>query len=137
MRVQSANPVSQTAISWIEGSPEGVYKAPPGFIIVDRANGAVYFKSTQDEFNTGWIQIGGSPGGGAGNGFFPQVNSFQAVRDTVNPVLFKAVLSWGYASPSDGVLRIWRWEPTETGDDNDGNILESSFTSVGRWVQAL
>lgn len=137
MYVQSGNPISQSHISWIEGSPEGVYKAPPGYIIVDRKYGAVYFKSTPDAFTTGWIQIGGSPGGGAGNGFLPQVDSFQQVRDLVNPALFKACIAWGYASPADGVFRVFRWSPTETLPDNDGNVLESSFTTVGRWVQAL
>lgn len=105
--------------------------------MVDRANGAVYFKATHESLATGWVQIGGSPGGGAGNGFLPQVDSFQQVRDLVNPSLFKATIAWGYASPADGVFRVFRWAPTETIGDNDGNVLESSFTPIGRWVQAL
>jgi hypothetical protein len=48
----------QSAIKWIEGSPEGLINAPPGQLICDGVTGDLYQKKTSSLVNTGWAKIG-------------------------------------------------------------------------------
>lgn len=49
-------PAFQTEIHRLSASPEGVLKAPAGFITVDEA-GNIYVKTTDETLNTGWKTV--------------------------------------------------------------------------------
>lgn len=135
MRVQSGNPIVQSQIDYTEGSPEGRIRAPVGFLLVDREGGRIYWKGTPGEYATGWILIGGAPAGSSG--MAPPVDTYQDVREMINPTIFQGAMSWGYQDPADGVFRIWRWVSSDMRPDNDADILESIWTPFGRWNQVI
>lgn len=47
-------PPIQSELRGIQGSPEGVIKAPPGYEIVDTVTGNHYYKKSSADLNTGW-----------------------------------------------------------------------------------
>lgn len=49
-----ALPPFQSEIKGIDGTPEGVLRAPPGYTVVNRATGKHYIKETAATLNTGW-----------------------------------------------------------------------------------
>lgn len=63
----------QTELLYIEGSPEGAFYGPPGFLVVDEISGEIYRKTTLQEYNTGWVILGsgGSFPGSCFQGIFP------------------------------------------------------------------
>lgn len=52
----------QTELKWIKGNPEGLFYAPPGYLLIDQVSGDWYRKTTDQTLNTGWQKFsGGSP----------------------------------------------------------------------------
>ena len=67
--VYYGQPPQQTEFPRWRGNPEGVYYAPPGYVLMDWDTGEMYRKTTRQEFNTGWaitLELGGAASGAHG-----------------------------------------------------------------------
>lgn len=53
----------QTALNWVDGTPEGRDYAPPGYVVIEKTFGTWYRKTTSIESNTGWEAFSSSAGG--------------------------------------------------------------------------
>lgn len=70
-------------IEYLPGSPQGLYNAPVGRLVVDTVNGNLWIKTTPELDNYGWVQLGGG-GGGGGAGFAAGTGTYMGTTDPPN-----------------------------------------------------
>lgn len=73
--------------------------------------------------------------GGTGTSGAAYVDTFAAVRATVDPSLTTVCWALGAATLGDGVVRLFKWNPASTAGDDNSTVLTSSLSATGRWIQ--
>ena len=136
MSTNQSVPVNQQVIP-VWGAPEGRDFASCGTIEVDLNTGCIYIKVSPSDTNTGWNQFVTTGTNSTGQIGFA---NFTELRAKKTHVANEVALMLGAASPGDGFVGQFYYNPTDTraddADDFGGTIVKPdniAAASAGRW----
>jgi len=120
----------------IHGSPEGRFKAPPGYQITDTDTGDLYLKTTRADLNTGWLSLGIGLAALSESVF--HANTL-AILKAMSPTAFlKAAYLYGVNIPGDTALLSYYWDAASFLPPDDISVIKFNSTVItdpGRLIQ--